>query len=92
MSLCFSHTAVAVLWVFKDVDGLRSGLVYMPVPILIAVYAIALQRRLPQVALGFWGGVVLLSVSLGFRTVDLQLSTTWPMGAHFLWHFTNTAC
>ncbi len=59
----------------------------MPVPILIAVYAIGLHRRLPQVARGLWGGVVLLSVSLGLRTVDLQLCTTWPQGTHFFMAF-----
>ena len=90
MALFFPYAA-AVLWVFKDIEGLGSSLGYMPVPILIAVYAIGLQRRLPQVALGLWGGVVLLSVSLGFRTVEMQLCTTWPQGTHFLWHLINAA-
>ena len=87
----FFPYAAAVLWVFKDIEGLGSSLGYMPVPILIAVYAIGLHRRLPQVARGLWGGVLLLSVSLGLRTVDLQLCTTWPQGTHFLWHLINAA-
>ena len=54
----FFPYAAAVLWVFKDIEGLGSSLGYMPVPILIAVYAIGLHRRFPQVARGLWGGVL----------------------------------
>lgn len=87
----FFPYAAAVLWVFKDIEGLGSSLGYMPVPILIAVYAIALRRRRPQVARGLWFVAVLLYVPLGFRTVDLQFCTTWPQGTHFLWHLINAA-
>tara|TARA_B100001093_G_scaffold477462_1_gene504734 strand:- start:131 stop:472 length:342 start_codon:yes stop_codon:yes gene_type:complete len=87
----FFPYAAAVLWVFKDIEGLGSSLGYMPVPILIAVYAIALRRRRPQVARSLWFVAVLLYVPLGFRTVNLQLCTTWPQGTHFLWHLINAA-
>jgi len=67
--------------------GLSAG--YAPVPFLIAIYAIVFWRRAPQTARGLAAGVVLLTVSLAFRTVDLPLCAVWPAGTHFIWHLLN---
>jgi hypothetical protein len=62
---------------------------YVPVPILILVYAALLHRRAPETARGLALGAGILAVSLIFRTLDAAVCTTWPLGTHFLWHLLN---
>jgi len=74
---------------FAAIPWLGSSAGYMPVALLILLYAWALRHRLPETArgLGFGGGLLL--VSLAFRTLDGPLCTIWPMGTHFMWHVLN---
>ena len=58
---------------FQMVPGLGSSAGYAPVPLLIAVYAVLLRRRLPEVARGLAIGAGILVVSLTFRTLDQPL-------------------
>lgn len=62
---------------------------YLPVPILIALYAAALRRRAPAAARGLLLGAGLLAVSLAFRTADQAVCAAFPRGTHFLWHLIN---
>ena len=48
----FLPFAALTIPLFRMVPGLGSSAVYAPVPLLIALYAIALRRRLPEVARG----------------------------------------
>ncbi|SES25222.1 Ceramidase [Tranquillimonas rosea] len=62
---------------------------YWPVPLLIALYAVALHRRAPQTARGLAIGAAILVVSLTFRSLDEPLCGAVPVGTHFLWHVLN---
>ncbi len=68
---------------------LNGSVSYVPVPILIAAYALILRRRAPSTARGLAIGAAILTVSLVFRTVDTQVCTAFPIGTHFLWHILN---
>ncbi|WP_311136158.1 MULTISPECIES: ceramidase domain-containing protein [Pseudooceanicola] len=63
---------------------------YMPVPVLIAVYAVLMIRRDRGTALNLALGAGLLLLSLTFRSLDGPLcAATHGIGTHLLWHLTN---
>ena len=62
---------------------------YWPVALLIALYALALARRSPEVARGLALGAGLLTLSLVLRSVDETFCPTFPIGTHFFWHILN---
>jgi len=68
---------------------LNGSVGYMPVPILILLYALLLRHRAPDAALGLAIGAGLLAVSLFFRTIDEAVCGRFPTGTHFLWHLLN---
>lgn len=73
-----------------SVTGPMNGSVgYLPVPILIFAYALALWRRAPEAARGLAIGAGLLCLSLLFRTIDAAVCPGLPLGTHFLWHLLN---
>lgn len=69
------------------VPGGAAG--YLPVPLLILLYALAARRMAPDTSRGLATGAVILLVSLTFRTLDEPLCATIPKGTHFLWHILN---
>lgn len=71
------------------VGPLNGSVGYLPVPILIAGYALALARRAPGTARGLAIGAGILVVSLVFRTLDEAICPVMPIGTHFLWHLLN---
>lgn len=89
LTAVFIPYAALTVPLFQMVPGLGSSAAYVPVPLLIAVYAMLLRRRLPQVARGLAAGAGLLVVSLIFRTVDEPLCDAIPLGTHFMWHILN---
>lgn len=68
---------------------LNGSAAYLPVPVLIAGYALLLARRAPATARGLAIGAALLAVSLVFRTLDAPVCARWLIGTHFLWHLLN---
>jgi len=74
---------------FAQVPGLAASAAYAPIPCIIAGYALALRRRLPEVARGLGIGAALLAVSIAFRSMDMPLCDGWPLGTHFMWHLLN---
>ncbi|NNF73424.1 MAG: hypothetical protein HKN02_14670 [Rhodobacteraceae bacterium] len=62
---------------------------YWPVPLLIALYAMALRNRVPDVARGLAIGAGILVVSLAFRSTDELVCDAVPVGTHFMWHILN---
>ena len=72
--------------IFGDLNGSMG---YVPVPILIGLYALALRNRDPETARGLAIGAGILAVSLTFRTVDYAVCGAIPLGTHFLWHILN---
>ncbi len=67
--------------------GVSAG--YIPVPVLILIYAWALRHRARGMARGFVLGAGLLFVSLASRSIDETLCARFPLGTHFLWHLLN---
>ncbi|MSU88666.1 hypothetical protein GE300_03405 [Rhodobacteraceae bacterium 2CG4] len=68
---------------------LNGSLSYLPVPILILVYAAVVWRAAPLTARGLAIGAGILILSLFFRTVDAAVCGVLPIGTHFLWHSLN---
>lgn len=85
----FIPYAAATVPLFQMVPGLGSSASYAPVPLLIAVYALLLRHRLPEVARGLAIGAGILVVSLTFRTLDQPSCDLVPFGTHFMWHILN---
>ena len=71
------------------VGDLNGSIGYLPVPILIAGYAVLLRRRAPATARGMALGAAMLAVSLVFRSIDEAVCPGFPLGTHFLWHILN---
>jgi hypothetical protein len=73
------------------VGSLNGSVGYVPVPILIAIYALLLMRRAPAASKGLAVGAAILSVSLVFRTVDPVVCSAFLLGTHFIWHILNAS-
>ena len=89
LTALFLPYAAATAPLFGMIPGLGSSAGYAPVPLLIAIYALLLRHRLPQVARGLAIGAGLLIASLIFRTIDEPLCGVVPFGTHFMWHILN---
>jgi hypothetical protein len=87
-ALFFPYAALTVP-LFQQVPGLGSSAGYAPVALLIFLYAVALWRRLPEVARGLAIGAGILSLSIFFRCLDEPVCGAFPLGTHFLWHVLN---
>lgn len=77
--------------VFQRLPFFEISAAYWPVPLLIALYAVALRRRVPRVARRLAIGAGLLTASLVFRSLDMIVCPSFPLGTHFLWHLFNGA-
>lgn len=87
--LAFMPYAALAGWAFAQVPGLGASAVYWPIPLLIALYALALRRREPAVSRGFAIGAGILTLSLVFRSADAAVCGAFPVGTHFAWHLLN---
>ena len=90
--LLFPPYAFLVAAAARALVGPLDGSVgYLPVPVLIAGYALALGDRAPATARGVLIGAGLLALSLVARTADAAVCPAFPLGTHFLWHLLNAA-
>jgi len=87
-ALFFPYAALTVP-LFQSVPVLGVSAGYIPVPVLILIYAAFLWRRAPALARGFVIGAAILFVSLMARSVDEMLCSRIPVGTHFWWHILN---
>ena len=85
----FVPFAAALVPVFQMVPGIGSTAGYMPVPLMIAIHAVGLRHRMPEVARGLAIGAGILMISLLARTLDGPMCDSWPSGTHFMWHLLN---
>lgn len=85
----FIPYAALTVPIYARLDWLGSSAGYVPVPVLILIYAVLLRRRTPATARGLVIGVAILTLSLTFRTLDEPLCDALPLGTHFLWHILN---
>jgi hypothetical protein len=89
VTLFFPYAALVGGAVERLAGPLNGSVGYVPVPILIAAYGLALRSRAPATARGMLVGAGLLAVSLVFRTMDAAVCPAVPLGTHFLWHLLN---
>lgn len=54
-------------------------------PCLVVLMILAAQAGLWQL----WVATGVFVVSLGLRSVDMELCDAFPMGTHFMWHSLN---
>ncbi len=87
--LMFVPYAALVIWSVGRLPIVGSSAAYVAVALLIAIYAVVLRRRLPEVARGLGIGAAILFVSITFRSIDAPLCNLLPMGTHFVWHLLN---
>lgn len=85
----FLPFAAVTVPLFRMIPFIGSSAGYMPVPVLIAAYAVGLRHRAPDTARGLGIGAGLLVLSLAFRTMDEPICAAIPLGTHFLWHLLN---
>lgn len=70
--------------------GLLNGtIMYVPTYLTLVIMTVALLRRSPPIGRAFLLVVAVWTVSLTFRTVDMQLCPMLGIGTHFLWHTLN---
>lgn len=89
VAACFIPYASVTVPLFGALPFFEVSAAYWPVPLLIALYAVALRRRAPRTAAGLAVGAAVLVASLIFRSIDETFCTTLPLGTHFMWHILN---
>ena len=85
----FFPYAWLVTFIFAQFRWINSSAGYMSIALLLALYAVDLKKRKAKVALGLCVGSIMLLISIGFRSLDLQVCPSMPIGTHFLWHLIN---
>lgn len=78
-----------IMFVQLPSDMLNGSLQYAPAIIFLAGLGIwhALKAKTERFILLV--AAALFAVSLTFRSIDIQLCQSWPIGTHFLWHVLN---
>lgn len=78
----------AAAWdsVLPSINGSEG---YMPVLVILLIYAVALARLGHPAAAGMLAGAAVFSASLTFRSLDGAVCGALPIGTHFLWHVLN---
>ncbi len=72
-------------------DPFNGSLQYAPAVIaMLAFSALSLWRKHP-IRYWFLAATVIFLISLTFRTIDMRVCETIPLGTHFLWHILNGA-
>ena len=84
----FPYAAITVP-LFQRLPFFEVSAGYWPVPLLIALYALGLRKRLPHTSRGLAIGAGLLCLSLGFRSIDETVCANFAIGTHVLWHILN---
>ena len=87
----------AVLWLVSDVllasdsasaegDGFNGSTQYLPG--MIALYVFALIMVIRRHVARFWilAAAMTFTLSIYFRTIDLDVCSDFALGTHFLWH------
>ncbi len=92
--------ALGILVVFFGfnilVENLLSPLIkgsagYVPALLALFLFGFVLRQRKLRAGTDLLIAAVIFLISLIFRTIDLPLCATLPLGTHFLWHILNAA-
>lgn len=84
------YTALGVVAQLKlPADMLNGTIMYIPTYVTLAVLTAAIWRRNAGEGRVFVQVLLVWTVSLVFRTADLEICQQFPLGTHFLWHTLN---
>ncbi len=89
LTLGYFPFSIVVDWLTLPLTFLGSTRVYMPILILIILFSLLINTRLPKVSRGLAIGAFILMTSMIARILDVPLCQTIPIGTHFLWHVMN---
>lgn len=70
-------------------DLWNGSVMYLPAISALALFALLLKWRGHAAAGGFAVALVVFVVSIAFRTIDMSICSSLPIGTHFLWHCLN---
>ena len=70
-------------------DTLHGTVMYLPTYLTIILLSHAVYCKHPTTGRSLFAMVALWTISLIFRTVDLEVCQAFPTGTHFLWHILN---
>lgn len=70
-------------------DTMNGTIMYIPTFITLMALTLAIHRRDAVQGKIFVQALMVWTLSLTFRTVDLQVCQYFPYGTHFLWHTLN---
>lgn len=76
---------------FLPRDVLNGSIMYIPAFIMLGVIYAGLAKKRDEARHLVSRATLLFLLSLSFRTIDLEICGTFPIGTHFLWHLLN-AC
>ena len=62
---------------------------YAPALIALLVFSVLSWRRRHPMWPWIWAATGLFCLSLVFRTIDLAICSSFPIGSHFMWHLLN---
>jgi len=85
--IAYAAGAQALSWLAPP-RALNGSVGYLPA--LVAMIAVARAAR-GQARRGLELAVMIFTLSLALRTIDLAACETFPFGTHFLWHLLNAA-
>ncbi len=68
---------------------LHGTILYIPTYLTLIVLTLAVLPKHPAAGRGLLQMLAVWTVSLVFRTVDLEICSALPIGTHFLWHTLN---
>ena len=86
--LFFFYTALGVQFT-QYIPGIGSSAEYAVIPPLILFFAAFVWRHNRATGRGLVIGALLLTLSIGFRSLDLANCAANPLGTHFIWHILN---
>ena len=75
--------------ILSNIQFFGSSVHYIPVAILICIYAGLLRKFEPNLSRGLFIGATILCLSIVFRTIDEPLCSILSVGTHSVWHILN---
>jgi hypothetical protein len=70
-------------------EFLNGSVMYLPSMTALVLMTLALKLKQHPAARGFLVALLVFLASITFRTVDMAICETLPLGSHFLWHMLN---
>jgi hypothetical protein len=75
---------------FLPRDFLNGTVMYLPTYLTIILMTIYTKLKKPELYKYFISALVVWSASLTFRTIDIEVCSSFPIGTHFMWHILNS--